>query len=284
MDRYRTVIFQKAYSEEDLDIASHLRGLGTRTVFDLCDNHFYNPTGRDDYRARADRLQRMIDRVDAVTVATPELAKLVNRPSTIIDDALDAVEPAGWSILRKILPRGRRPLRLVWFGNAGQDDPPFGLIDLARIRPQLELLHECRPIELTVISNSRASFNRYLDSVRFPVGYHEWNNARYQRILRRQDLCIIPVSPNPFTLCKTVNRLALALLLGLPVVADPIPSYEELRPFAFMENWQGGLHQYVRDIARQRAHIRAGSAFLRAKYTAERVVKQWTSVLDRVAA
>ena len=38
------------------------------------------------------------------------------------------------------------------------------------------------------------------------------------------------MGPNPFTLCKTVNRLATALLLGLPVVADMIPSYEELRP------------------------------------------------------
>ena len=284
MHRYGTVIFQKAYSEEDVDIAAHLRGLGKRTVFDLCDNHFYNPTGRDDYRARADRLRRMIGGVDAVTVATPELAKLVERPTTIIDDALDAIEPAGWSSLRRLLPRGRRPLRLVWFGNAGQEDPPFGLIDVARVRPELELLHQHRPIEVTVISNSRAAFDRYLNGVRFPVRYHEWDNNQYQRVLRRQDLCIIPVSPNPFTLCKTVNRLALALLLGLPVVADVIPSYEELRPFAWLDDWRRGLHEYVVDIARQRAQVRAGQAFLRAKYTTQRVVKQWTRVLEQLAA
>src|SRR5438874_9740622 len=135
MHRYRTVIFQKAYSDEDLDIAAHLRALGTRTVFDLCDNHFYNPKGRNDYRNRADRLRRMIDKVDSVTVATPGLAKLIDRPTTVIDDALDAVELAWWPSLRWKLPRGRRRLRLVWFGNAGQDDPPFGLIDVARILP-----------------------------------------------------------------------------------------------------------------------------------------------------
>jgi hypothetical protein len=284
MHRYGTVIFQKAYSEEDLDIATHLRSLGKRTVFDLCDNHFYNPTSRNDYRARADRLRRMIGAVDAVTVATPELARLVERPTTIIDDALDSIEPDRWSILRRMLPLGRRPLRLVWFGNAGHDDPPFGLIDVARVRPQLELLHQRRAIELTVISNSRAAFDRYLNGVSFPTHYHDWDNKRYQHILRRQDLCIIPVTPNPFTLCKTVNRLALALLLGLPVVADAIPSYEELRPFAWLDDWRVGLHEYVADIPRQRAQVRAGRAFLRAKYTSQRVVKQWTRVLEQLAA
>src|SRR5436309_1587437 len=76
MDRYRVVVFQKAYSPADLDIAAHLRGLGVRTVFDLCDNHFYVPPDRPDFRARAERLRRMIDGTDAVSVATQELGTL----------------------------------------------------------------------------------------------------------------------------------------------------------------------------------------------------------------
>ena len=65
-------------------------------VFDLCDNHFYNPMQRADYHDRAERLRRMIDDVDAVTASTPELAALVDRPCDIIDDALDAVHTPWW--------------------------------------------------------------------------------------------------------------------------------------------------------------------------------------------
>jgi hypothetical protein len=277
MNRYRVVVFQKSYMQVDLDIADHLRGLGVRTVFDLCDNHFVGPA------ERAERLRRMIDRVDAVTVSTPELAKAIDRASTVIDDALDSVTPARWTALRRWWPR-RGPLRLAWFGNAGQDDPPFGLIDLARLGPQLEALHARRPIQMTVISNSREQFDRHLSGVRFPIAYHDWENRRYQSILRRQDLCLLPINPNPYTLCKSVNRLALALLLGLPVIADPIPSYEELRPFACLGDWETGLSDYVRDTARQRSEVRAGQAYLRAKYTTDRVVEQWAGVLRSMAA
>ena len=245
MHRYRVVVFQKAYSDNDLAIAAHLRPHGVRTVFDLCDNHFYNPNCRPDYRERADRLCRMIESVDAVTAATPELARVIDRPSTVIDDALDIVKRDWWAELRRRWPRRRRSLRLVWFGNAGLDDPPFGLVDLQRIRPQLQALHNHRPIRLTVISNSREAFERRMAHAPFPVRYYDWDTSTYQRIVRRQDLCLIPISDNPFTRCKTVNRLALSLLLGVPAAADPIPELRELCSFALMGDWTKGLLGYA---------------------------------------
>ena len=46
-----------------------------------------------------------------------------------------------------------------------------------------------------------------------------------------------------------VNRLALALLLGVPAVADVIPSYEELRPYALFGDWERNLLAYADDPA-----------------------------------
>lgn len=285
MHRYRVVVFQKAYSEEDLAIAAHLRTLGARTVFDLCDNHFYNPTGRDDLRIRAERLRRMIESVDAVTASTPQLAEFIQRPCAIVDDALDAVEPQQWTA-RMLHGWSRRSdaLRMVWFGNAGQDEPPFGLIDMGRIRPALEFLHRCRAIELTVISNSRPVFDRWMAGTPFPVCYHEWDNRTYQRILRENDMCLIPVNPNPFTICKTINRMAIALLLGLPVIADPIPSYEELRPFALFGRWDESVLDYAGDSRLTQRNVAEAQLHLQAKYTPQRVVDQWSAVLRPMAA
>src|SRR5688572_7774210 len=49
---YDLVVFQKAYDEERVALAHDLRRRGIRTMFDLCDNHFYNP---DDLPALAER-------------------------------------------------------------------------------------------------------------------------------------------------------------------------------------------------------------------------------------
>jgi hypothetical protein len=285
MDRYRVVVFQKAYAAHDLDIAAHLTSLGVSTVFDLCDNHFWNPTGRADYAERAERLRRMIDGVDAVTVATPELAKLTGRPAVVIDDALDDVPPLPW---RARLAAGLRrlrggPLRLVWYGNAGSDDPPFGLIDLGRIVPILNRQHARSPVALTVVSNSRPLFDRHLGSARFPVAYHEWDTARFPALFRGHDVCLIPVTVNPFTACKTVNRLALALLLGVPAVADRIPSYAELGPYTLFGDWDRSLASYAADPGLRQRHVCAARAYLRTKYTPGRVVRQWSEVLGPLA-
>jgi hypothetical protein len=286
MGRYRVVVFQKAYSPNDLEIADHLRGLGVRTVFDLCDNHIYVPPDRPEFRERSDRLRRIIDLVDAVSVATPELAKIMDRPSVVIDDALDDAPADWWSPMRVIGRRWhrRRPLRLIWFGNAGETSPPFGIIDLARLVPVLDAVHVQIPLSLTVVSNSRAAFARHLAATQFPTCYHEWETARFFGLFRRHDLCLIPVNVNPYTVCKTVNRLALSLLLGVPAIADWIPSYEELREHAHFGDWERNLRTHVADHDLCLRMVRKGRAYLRAKYTPQRVMQQWSQLLRPLAA
>jgi hypothetical protein len=279
VEQYHTVVFLKAYAPEDLELADRLRRQGTRTIFDLCDNHFHDPESRPVFRERAERLRRMIDRVDEVTVSTPELAKLIPRPSTVIDDALDEIR-SDWAgtMVRWFHRRFRRPLRLVWFGNAGQDYPRFGMIDLKELVPTLNRLAAGRAIHLSVISNSREMFAAHLADADFPVAYHEFQTDTFQRICRSHDVCLIPVQSNPFTVCKTINRPALSLLLGVPVICDMIPSYQELDPFVCSGDWLDNLNLYAANRCRGQEMVRLGKQYLRRKYTPARVVSQWSSV------
>ena len=48
--------------------------------------------------------------------------------------------------------------------------------------------------------------------------------------LARHRVAVIPVECNAYTVGKTMNRPATAIMAGLGVVGDAIPSYEELRP------------------------------------------------------
>ena len=76
-----------------------------------------------------------------------------------------------------------------------------------------------------------------------------------------------------------MNRPATALLLGLGVVADAIPSYEELRPFISLDDWQGGLARYRDGSAETQAQIEAGRRHLTERYSADAVADRWAEVL-----
>ena len=279
-DQYRAVVFQKAYAEEDIALVTRLRSRGAATIFDLCDNHFYDPESRPEFHERADRLRRMIDAVDAVTVSTPQLAELIGRPASVVDDALDPILPDRLALARKAWRRIHRgALRFIWFGNAGMAYPPFGLVDLARIVPELAAAHSHRPIQLTVISNAKDAVAKIAATAPFPIRYREHEIVSCQHAIRDHDLCIIPVGINPFTICKTLNRPALALRLGVPVIADSIPSYHELGPYIGVADWCRNIDAFATNQAGWKYRADAGGEYLRMKYTPERVVRQWSAVL-----
>jgi hypothetical protein len=280
------VIFQKAYTAVDLEMARRCRDAGIATLFDLCDNHFEGTEGHPERGERTDRLRRMLDLVDTVTTSTPELAEVIARPdSKIIDDALDTW-PLGWhgqvrglaSELRFRLG-GTGRTRLLWFGHVGVDHPRFGMIDLADRLPLLVEFSRRHDVELTVVSNSREAFDKYFRAVPFPVHYLEWKLWLLPAIARTHNVCLIPLQRNPFTVCKTSNRLVQALRLGLPVIADSIPSYLEFGPFVSLDDWLEGLARIVANPSATAAQVKAGQAYIRKRFDRDGWVLQWRGAL-----
>jgi hypothetical protein len=281
---YDLVVFQKIYDEEAIELARSLRRRGVVTVFDLCDNHFYNPDNMPALEKRAVRLERMLDCVQAVTVSTEALqAILEGRETVVIDDALDELQLSGFRRLATRVERAAsRRLRVVWYGGVGLESPPFGLIHLPRAFPALEALARTTPLELTVISNSREKFRAVTAETSFPTRYVEWSLGSFAPVFSRHDICVIPIEPNPFTICKTGNRVALSLRLGVPVVADPIASFLEFSDFVLLGDWQESLERYASAAELRRRHASEGQRYVEATYTKERVVRQWGDFFERL--
>lgn len=118
--------------------------------------------------------------------------------------------------------------------------------------------------------------------VSFPARYYEWRLDTFAQIFRRQDVCIIPVALNPFTACKTNNRVVFSLLMGVPVIADNIPSYEEFRDFVLFSDWTNSLRTYAAHPELRRQHVRAGQRYIQSKYNQERVVSQWSALFEQM--
>ncbi len=283
---YEIGVFQKAYTEEDVDLAVQLKRRQAKVVFDLCDNHFYKLRCKAGDNAQLSRLEKMIDLADVVSVSTPQLAKLIEgKPTVVVDDAVDDYSEEGWrSALVQMQEWSRRlrssKTRLVWFGNAGTENPPFGLVNLAAIIPELNQLNRTLGIALSVISNSRNSFETHTHAAEFPVRYFEWDRRTFRAVFQQHDMCVLPIAQNPFTVCKTSNRVLLSLLLGVPVVADRIPSYEEFAPYLLFGDWRNSLLQYARNNNLGRMHVSEAQRYIRNRHSPDRVTEQWAALFN----
>lgn len=281
------VVFQKAYSKRDLALARRLADRGAKVIFDLCDNHFYNPAADPAVAQRAERLRQMVDLCSAVTTPSPELAATVApKPTFLVDDALDVPLDSRWARVRAVAaarrPGAGRRVGLVWFGNSGSENPPFGLVHLAEVIPELEELHRRTPIALGVITNSRQAFDRHIAGAPFPTECVEWRRRSFARKFQPHDVCILPVGLNPFTTCKSNNRLVMSLMLGVPVVATELPSYSPFKPWVLFGDWAESIETYAQDRALAARHVRGAQDFVRATFTPAHVVEQWSRAFAAV--
>ena len=295
VDRYAAVVYSKIYDDTSYYEATEFQRRGIRIIFDLCDNHFYNPRELKYWRKARKRLRRMIALADEVVASTEAMAEVIKaelpteRSITVIGDAVETEIKSdmpvwkGWlasrqldSLLRKLKAgqgEGRTPL--VWFGNHGSPYAEGGMLDLQKIRALLERSDRKHPLSLTVISNSRAKYRACIKPWEIPTHYLTWHSETIFPALRAHAIAVIPMSDNPFTCCKSNNRLALALSEGLAVVADSIRSYEAFRGACYLADWEIGLESYLTDPHLRRSHVQLGRSIVVNEWTENRIADKW---------
>lgn len=288
--RYDCVVFQKAYSKRDLEHAAAFKAAGARLLFDLCDNHWYNPSADPKVEARILNLDRMVDLVDAVTVSSTEIARLIpSKPVFQVDDALELLPftrgaARAGDLARPVRRRLGRPARLVWHGQSGNEHLQSGVAPVRELLPELERLHQHRPLSLTIVSNSRTAFAKHISGAPFPTRFVPWRAHTFSARFAQHDICVLPIEHNEFTVCKTNNRAMTALLLGTAVVADEIPSYQEFGDWMRFGDWNAHLEAYLRAPELAANHVRAAQAHIERTYTEQRVVEQWSRAVEAVLA
>lgn len=309
---YTIVVYQALcvrHVEEDADLARNvlhaayeLRRQGATLVVDECDNHFHNPKGSLSWSKTSANIRSLIDLSDQVVTSTQALANELRsatgtaKPVTVIGDAVESdnevdFDPAWRRILslkRKAAHLRQRALasvlraessngvtQLVWFGNHGTSYAEGGMLDLLKVRPLLEQLHKRHPLSLTVISNSEPKYLEHIKPWAIPSRYVTWDRTTFLELLRLHDIALIPITRDPFTVCKSNNRLATALRAGLAVVADSIPSYEAFSSACILDDWDTGLASYLCSPDRRAAHVSAGQALIDLQWTPHHIAQQW---------
>lgn len=299
----RCLVLSKRYDAASMQQAVSVRErAGSRLVLDLCDNHFHVDGDDPKLLQRAAALRDAVRCVDHVVASSTALADVIRSECgaeisiDVVPDATEPpVEPQGparwrepaaehalWRLERALRRSGvPRTHRLLWFGNHGSAGTEGGMTDLSRIRDALHQAFRARPLSLTVISNDAAKFAAVTDGWTLPTFYLPWRAHSFSRAVRLHGAALIPIGLNPFTRCKTNNRLATALLHGLNVIADTIPSYEEFAACSVLGDWPRGLNSYLDDTHRRAADVTAGRRLLAQRYSLDEVAAQWGAVVAR---
>ena len=295
---YQLVVLGKPYDGATCRLADALKRRGVRIVIDICDNYFYNPGGIAALASAEGCLRELIRFADAVVVSTEALREVILGaiPAVpqlmVIGDPVETVEElTGKSVSvqtsgqdaqrpphRSLALRGMTSL--VWFGISGSDRAHCGMTDLLRIRPFLEAVASTYPIALTVISNS---YSKFLSTIKpFPLRtrYLPWRPKTFHRVLAEHDIAILPISPNPFTWCKSSNRLATALATGVAVVADYVPSLEPFREMCVLGRWEEGLRGYLQNPSQRYRDVARAKVLIDAEFRSVSVSRQWQGLFE----
>lgn len=292
LDKYSIVIFSKAYTNNDILLAKKLQSKGIKVIFDICDNHFYNPNSLPEYFELKNRLLEMVSIADLVTFSTEVLAHEIkqycNKNITVIPDLIFSVSSNSsmhfQSIVRLYYGLKRKKIKkLVWYGIHGSPNSDSGMNDLIRVKPFLEDINSKDDIELSVVSNSLEKFKQLTNKINIPMSYKEWSERTVIKELLECVAVIVPITPSPFTWCKSNNRILLPLSLGVSVIADSIPSYETFHDYCFLDSWESGLNSVIRGRKISREGKKQLNDKIHSEFGFAAIGQLWIDSLDAVS-
>lgn len=298
----RVLVLSKRYDEKSLDVAIKLRDTyGTKIVVDLCDNHFYSENDSTFWLKRAEMLRNAVIKADLVICSSKPLADVV---ATEVHKHI-RVEVIGDFIEYPFLPTGLKKFfhpsselsifayenrlkslniadgrRLVWFGNHGSSNASGGIDDILLIKSELESHHKKQQLSLTIISNNKNKYDNIARALSIPTIYVEWNKYTFSRIMLSNDIALLPISINPFTKCKTNNRLATAISHNLQVAATSIPSYEEFVNCVLLDDWAAGLEGYMNNQSVRESQNKLAQQKIDKDYSLSVIADAWENCLS----
>lgn len=255
-----------------------------RVVADLCDD--LAAAGQMFNEPYLERFQRRLLQVCMLTVSTNALAERL-RP--IAKCGVYVVEDPYESAVAGTPRFAPGPtLRLLWFGVFGAPLRPFvenQLIAVARGVGD-------RAVEMVFLTNaSRAALVGEMAQAiarvnpKFSLRFEPWSLARTAQAMEACDIATLPQdTESPWGRVKSHNRLVETIRAGRFAVASPIPAYQELRSYAWIESdLAAGIVWALDHPAEVIKRIAAGQEHVSQRFSPHRIGRRWEEVLGLYA-
>jgi len=243
------LIVGKTIDPNALQMITECKAAGKRVIVDAC----------DDARGTVihDQLIQMCQVADCITVSTPTLRDLFKTlyglNAVVVDDCIEGI--------RKPPAFLNKPPSLLWFGHA---------TNLAGLREAFEpIQNDC---ELTICTND---IRKTCEIVGVKARYAEWDLETQMSLLDECDAVLITSAKGDRGAVKSPNRVITSLWAGKPVICEPLPSYLELKDFAYVGHIPSQFGRMMREEPEQRIH--KGQEFILESYG--QAHKKWAKVI-----
>lgn len=287
--KYHAVVFLKSMTPQSISLQQTLRRHGTKTLFDANVDYFSEATGTFFYegmapsreqQTNARQMARDCNGVIADSGHIEEVVRQFNRTTaTITDNVPDRLVAAG-SVWR---PDGKKPLELVWCGQAVK------LFELLAVEELLLTWHD--RIVLKIITNSMEYIKKW-----YPP-----HRMRFESLLQRVPHRIVPfasidslmtaydaggvfIAPryldNSYNLGHTEWKITLPMARGRMVLCSPQPSYCQvaekstgrgIRICDDPASWSRALEELMAPSFDWAGEQQAAAAVVREHYTTTKV-------------
>ena len=244
------VVFQKLRGPNAEALAERLRTAGAATVFVHGDHEPDNP---------------VVLRCDAFVGSSRRLADFWRERGAA--NAHYIPDPAEWWCERAAIdgePRQPGVVRIAWMGHRANWET------LAPLR-RLLVEREFRDFRLVTVANH-------------PEADVAWSPKAVREVVASCDIGAITTRPPPVSTVKSSNRAVQFMAAGKPVIADRIPSYEEVvrhGETGFLcdsaHDWRAALCE-LRETERRRAVAVAAREAVDPGYRVETVARRWLDV------
>jgi glycosyltransferase involved in cell wall biosynthesis len=235
-------------------------------------------------------IERVLERADAGTSATPEQAAAMSRFCSNVHPILDFEMETVQHVKEDY--SAATPFKIVWEG-LGENMHWFSLI-----REPLHEVARQRPLELHLVTQPtyRQFMQRFWtrDTAKMAaqifenVQLHQWTVDAVSQVATQCDLAAIPLSlEEPFARGKPESKLIIFWSIGLPVITSATPAYIRVMSAAGQDNycsstgeWTRKLSRLVEDDAAREQAGRGGRAYAQREYSEDRLMARWDRVFD----
>jgi hypothetical protein len=202
----------KAYSLMEKSIAK-----GQKVIFDLCVNYF-EPAGQTGKKygslpEQREQALRMIENCDVITCASEFIRQQTSKFHSNAIYIPDSIDQYHFNLNKTLSDFYKGSLTFIYAGVASKAD-----FLLKNIYPLIKK----RGMDLLVLTEKRPSiWARY--------HYRKWRYEKFPEDILKGELGIAPrKTDNPYDKGHSLFKIGVFLAQGLPVLASPVPSYNEL--------------------------------------------------------
>jgi glycosyltransferase involved in cell wall biosynthesis len=271
---YDIVIFQKKFDEAALSLARKLKTRGTKIALDINVNYYDSGSQFITKEQNKDIIifTKFVDRAITPTVFLQETIKKLfpEKPVEVIEESIDKIY-----FKKKKISFNSSPVNLIWSGYAAKAS------ELRLIEKVLKELYKKWQFNLILICEK----NPHLTIGEIPVYFEKYNHYCIPDQLLKGDIFIAPRDLNDsYNLGHSFTKIGVAMAVGLPVIASPVPSYRN-SPAILCENkeeWKENLEKMLNDISFLRCLSNEGRRFVKEIYSVQVIKSKYTKMFKEL--